>query len=163
MNVKNCSHRSMAYMNIINWPYYGAEFGLRVFKHPTLVWVFGLNRVWCRLWKPLLTFWIFKYWKGYRIHTFNHLNHKAPFIGQLTKRQKFWACRLEKSRNVKKNVLLWVAFVEERSFKKKWIPKLLRSLLAYSEVAPILVFLNCLSNFFCFLDCLAEFILLCRC
>ena len=36
MNVINFSCKSMAKMNIINWPEYGADYGLHVFRDPTL-------------------------------------------------------------------------------------------------------------------------------
>ena len=38
MNVINCRYKSMAQLNIINWPYYGAVYGLHVRKDPNLAW-----------------------------------------------------------------------------------------------------------------------------
>ena len=46
------------------------------------------SRVWCRFWKtwrPLSPIWFFIHWRNCtRVHSFIHLNHRAPFSRQLT-------------------------------------------------------------------------------
>ena len=38
MNVLNCQYKSIAYVSIIMWPPFWAEYGLHVFKDPNHAW-----------------------------------------------------------------------------------------------------------------------------